>query len=76
MHSRYIRSHEFLRIREAAELEAEQKRRAKERWLREKTRRQDEAAQPSPATHAILTVLKAGETVYEADKLPKTLFTQ
>ena len=28
---------------------------------------------PTPATHAILTVLKAGETVYQADALPKTL---
>ena len=28
---------------------------------------------PSPATHAILTQLKAGETVNQVDKLPKTL---
>ena len=28
---------------------------------------------PSPATHAILAVLKAGETVYQAGELPKTL---
>ena len=28
---------------------------------------------PSPATHAILTVLKAGETVYQAGELPGTL---
>ena len=27
---------------------------------------------PTPATHAILTVLEAGETVYQADNLPKT----
>ena len=32
-----------------------------------------EASEPAPATHAILTQLKAGETVYQADKLPKTL---
>ena len=30
-------------------------------------------APPSPGTHAILTVLKAGETVYQAGELPKTL---
>ena len=28
---------------------------------------------PSPATHAIWTVLKAGETVHQAGELPKTL---
>ena len=28
---------------------------------------------PSPATHAILAQLKAGETVYQAGELPKTL---
>ena len=28
---------------------------------------------PSPATHAILAQLKAGETVYLAGELPKTL---
>ena len=27
----------------------------------------------APATHAVLTQLKAGKAVYEADKLPKTL---
>ena len=27
---------------------------------------------PTPATHANLTQLKAGETLYRADKLPKT----
>ena len=31
------------------------------------------AVGPSPATHSIWTVLKAGETVYQADKLPKAL---
>ena len=31
------------------------------------------AVHPTPATHAILTVLKAGETVYQAGELPKTL---
>ena len=30
-------------------------------------------ALPTPATHAILTQLKAGETVYQVDKLPQTL---
>ena len=29
--------------------------------------------QPTSATHAILTQLKAGETVFQADKLSKTL---
>ena len=28
--------------------------------------------QPTPATHAILAQLKAGETVYQAGELPKT----
>ena len=28
---------------------------------------------PSSATHAILTLLKAGETVHQAGELPKTL---
>ena len=28
---------------------------------------------PSPATHAILAQLKAGETVFQAGELPKTL---
>ena len=31
------------------------------------------AAPPTPATHAILTVLEAGDTVYQADKLPEAL---
>ena len=31
------------------------------------------AAMPSPATHAILAQLKAGETVYQPGELPKTL---
>ena len=30
-------------------------------------------ANPTPATHAILTQLKAGETVCQADRLFKTL---
>ena len=30
-------------------------------------------ALPTPATHAILAQLKAGETVYQAGELPKTL---
>ena len=30
------------------------------------------AVEPSPATHAILAQLKAGETVYQAGELPKT----
>ena len=30
------------------------------------------AVMPSPATHAILTVLKAGETVHQAGELPET----
>ena len=29
-------------------------------------------AEPTPATHAILAQLKAGETVYQAGELPKT----
>ena len=29
-----------------------------------------EEVKPTPATHAILTGLKAGETVYETDKVP------
>ena len=33
----------------------------------------DLKAAPSPATHAILAQLKAGETVYQADELLKTL---
>ena len=32
-----------------------------------------EKAYPSPATPAILAQLKAGETVYQAGELPKTL---
>ena len=28
---------------------------------------------PTPATHAVLAQLKAGETVFEADKLPKAV---
>ena len=28
---------------------------------------------PTPATHALLAQLKAGETVYQAGELPKTL---
>ena len=31
------------------------------------------AVEPSPATHAILAQLKAGETVYQTGELPKTL---
>mgnify|MGYP003321034513 CR=1 FL=1 len=31
---------------------------------------------PTPATHILLTVLKAGETVYEADKLPQIHYEQ
>ena len=30
------------------------------------------AAGPTPATHAILTQLKAGDTVHQAGELPKT----
>ena len=30
--------------------------------------------EPTPATHAILTQLKAGEAVYQADKLPTMIF--
>ena len=31
------------------------------------------SVRPSPATHAILAQLKAGETVHQAGELPKTL---
>ena len=31
------------------------------------------AVEPTPATHAILAQVKAGETVHEAGELPKTL---
>ena len=36
-------------------------------------RRARDAAAPTPATHAILTRLKAGETVYQTGEVPKTL---
>ena len=34
---------------------------------------QEVMVEPTPATHAILAQLKAGETVYQAGELPKTL---
>ena len=33
----------------------------------------DNIVYPSPATHTILTQLKAGDTLYQAGELPKTL---
>ena len=56
-----------------AELQAQHEKRVAELQAQHDERVAALQAAPTPATHVLQTQLKAGETVYQADKRPKTV---
>ena len=62
-----------MRVREPLQVPSRPVRRAAQLQRLRAPARRATGALATPATHAILAQLKAGETVYQAGELPKTL---